>query len=96
MVGITRLVALLAWAGIGFLIFLLWRIARFYERSSSQRAHSFLFLPPLLLLPAGTVYYALVDPDFVGSPPADLLFFIGGALLALATFILGQIMMGER
>jgi len=91
-----RLTASLGWLGIALLVFMLWRIARFYEHSSGRRAHSYLFLPPLLLLPAGAAYYIVLDPDFVGSAPADLLLFLGGASLMLATILLGQIMMGAR
>jgi len=91
-----RVIASITWAGIGLLIFMLWRIARFYERSSGRRAYSFLFLPPLLLLPAGGVYYIVLDVDFVGSPVADLMFFLGGVFLAVGAALLGEIMVGER
>jgi hypothetical protein len=96
MVAAIRIVALLAWGGIGFLLFLLWRIARFYERSSGRRAYSYLFLPPLLFLPAGAVCYILLDVSFVGNVLADLLFFLGGIFLVVATSLLGQIMIGEQ
>jgi hypothetical protein len=92
----TRVIAAVTWAEIGFLTFVLWRIARFYEQSSGQRAYSHLFLPPLLLLPAGAAYYIAFDVDFVGSIPADLLLFLGGISLVIATTLLGQIMVGER
>ncbi|HIE39302.1 MAG TPA: hypothetical protein EYH30_10335 [Anaerolineales bacterium] len=92
----TRIIAAVTWAEIGFLIFVLWRIARFYEHSSGRRAYSYLFLPPLLLLPSGAAYYITFDTDFVGCIPADLLLFLGGILLIIATTLLGQIMVGER
>lgn len=91
-----RILALLTWAEIGFLIFVLWRIARFYEHSSGRRAYSYLFLLPLVFLSAGALYYIVLDVDFLGSAPADLLLFLGGACLALATSLLSQIMMGGR
>ncbi|HEC33229.1 MAG TPA: hypothetical protein ENI37_00750 [Chloroflexi bacterium] len=96
MIAATRIIALLTWAGIGFLTFMLWRIARFYERSSGRRAYSYLFLPPLLFLPAGAGYYILWDVDFVGSAPGDLLFLVGGVFLIIAAVLLGQVMVGER
>ncbi|MBN1953912.1 MAG: hypothetical protein JW900_02570 [Anaerolineae bacterium] len=92
----VRITALITWAGIAFLLFMLWRIARFYEISSGKRAYSFLFLPPLVFMPAGSLCYVLLNVDFVGSPLADLLLLLGGVLLAVATFLLGQIMVGER
>jgi hypothetical protein len=86
----------LSWAGITVLTFFLWRIARFYESSSDRTAHSWLFLPPLLLLPAGAGWYLILDRDFVGMPTADMLLLAGGTLLLLASFLLQQIMMEER
>jgi len=92
----TCLVASLTWTGISLLIFLLWRIARFYEHSSGQRAYSYLFLLSLLLLLAGAVYYILFDVDFIGSTTASLLLFFGGTLLGIATILLGQVMGVDR
>lgn len=94
-VFLVRLVAALAWGGIAFLVFLLWRIARFYERSSGQRAYAWIFLIPLVLLPAGAAWYLVVAPEFVGLPAADALLFAGGAILLVGTFILKRAMMGR-
>jgi hypothetical protein len=91
-----RSVAALAWLGVTILIFLLWRIALFYERSSGQRSHSYLFIPPLFLLPAAAIRYIVYDVNFMGDPIADLLFFLGGMFLFVGAALLGQIMMGER
>jgi hypothetical protein len=82
--------------GIAVLTYFLWRIARFYESSSDQTAHSWLFLPPLVLLPAGAAWYLILNRDFVGLPSADMLLLGGGATLLLAALLLQQIMMEER
>ncbi len=92
---LLRAVATLTWAGIAFLVFLLWRIARFYERSSNQRAYSHLFLLSLLLLTVGAAWYIAVAPTFIGTPLADLLLSLGGGVLVVATFLLNSIMMGK-
>ena len=92
----TGIVTLLTWAEIALLLFLLWRIARFYEHSSGRRAGSFLFLPPLILLPAGAIYALLKGGGSVGNTVSDFLLFLGGASLILATNLLGQIMVGGR
>lgn len=92
---LIRVVATLAWIGVAFLIFLLWRIARFYERSSGQRAYAWIFLVPLVILPAGAAWYLVVDPAFVGIPAADALLFAGGAVLLVGTFVLKRTMMGR-
>ncbi len=96
MILAMRITATITWAGIGFLILMLWRIARFYERSSGKHAASFLFLPPLLLIPGGAAWYIVTNPNFVGSVPGDTMFAIGGITLALATSLLRQAMIGER
>ncbi len=86
----------ISWLGVALLIFFLWRIARFYERSSREKAHSWLFLPPMFLLPAGAAFYLVEDPAFVQSLWGDVLLFTGGGLLLFASVLLHQVMMGER
>ncbi len=81
---------------IWLLLFLLWRIARFYERSSGRRVFSFLFLPSMLFLAGGGVYYLIADSGFVGNSLADFILFLGGALLVIATTLMEQIMMGGK
>jgi hypothetical protein len=85
-----------SWIGITLLVFFLRKIARFYERSSDETAQSWLFLFPIVLLPAGALWYLMYSPDFVGEPIGDLLLFIGGAVLITASYILQQAMMGEQ
>ncbi len=90
---LLRVIASLVWLGILFLVFLLWRIARFYERSSGQRVYAWLFLVILVLFLAGAAWYIFVAPGFVGIPLADGLLCTGGILSALGTFILTRAMM---
>ncbi len=92
----VRCISALSWVGVGFLMFLLWRIARFYERSSGEKAHSWLFLVPLVLLPLGALCFLLADPDFLENLTGDALFFAGGVVLLMASTMLQQAMMGER
>ncbi len=92
---LMRSIAILAWVGVAFLVFLLWRIARFYECSSNRRAYSFLLPISLLLLTAGAAWYIIQAPTFTGVPLADLLLVLGGGVLILATFLLKRIMMGK-
>lgn len=90
---LLRVVATLVWAGILFLLFLLWRIARFYERSSGQSVFSWLFLLIFMLFLVGAVWYIIADPLFVGIPLADGLLCAGGSLSLLGTLILTRAMM---
>lgn len=90
---LLRVLAALIWSGILFMIFLLWRIARFYERSSGQRVYSWLFLLIMGLFLGGAAWYIIVNPHFVGIPLADGLLCAGGILSLLGTFILTRAMM---
>ncbi len=90
---LLRVLAALIWSGILFLVFLLWRIARFYERSSGQRVYSWLFLLIMGLFLAGAGWYIIRSPLFVDAPLADGLLCAGGILAILGTFILTRAMM---
>lgn len=85
---LLQVIAGLIWLGILFLVFLLWRIARFYERSSGQRVFAWLFWLVLIPFLVGAVWYIVVRPNFIGVPLADALLCAGGVLSLLATFIL--------
>lgn len=90
---LLQAVAAVVWLEVLFLIFLLWRIARFYERSSGQRVYAWLFLIIMLLFFVGAAGYIIVEPSFVGLPPADALLCAGGVISLVGTFILTQKMM---
>ncbi|MFW6115640.1 MAG: hypothetical protein ACOC7Y_01115 [Chloroflexota bacterium] len=85
-----------AWVVIGVLLFILWRIARFYERASKQQVRHRLLLLPAALLSAGVIWYLGNNRNFVGSPTGDLLLFAGGVLLFLFSSRLATLMTGER
>lgn len=91
--ALLRVVAALIWLGILFLVFLLWRIARFYERSSGQRVYAWVFLVILVLFLVGAAWYIFANPGFIGIPIADGLLCTGGILSVLGTFILTRAMM---
>ena len=86
----------ISWVGVTLLVFFLWRIARFYEQSSRETAYSWLFLPPMFLLPVGAAFYLVEDPTFIRSLWGDVFLFTGGGLLLFASVLLHQVMMGER
>ena len=93
MTVLLRVIASLTWLGVLFLVFLLWRIARFYERSSRQRVYAWLFLLIAFLFLAGAAWYIFASPGFVGIPLADGFLCAGGLLSVLGTFILTRAMM---
>ena len=76
--------------------FFLWRIARFYEKSSRRSAYSWLFILPILLLPVGAIYYMIHDSEFYGVPVADVLLLAGGVSLIVASLTLQQVLVEER
>jgi hypothetical protein len=90
------LIAALTWIGIAILVFFLWKIARFYEQSSGETVHSWIFPIPMLLLSAGAFVYLYQDTAFVGVPVGDLLLLGGGVTLLLASYLLQQAMVEER
>ena len=92
---ITAITAI-SWAGVTVLAFFLLRIARFYERSSKRSAYSWLFVLPLVLLPAGAICYMIHDSEFYGVPAGDVLLLAGGVALIVASLTLQQVLVEER
>ena len=92
---IESILTIAAWIGVGVLVFLLYRIAHFYQATSGQSTHYRLFLIPLLLLLLGGARYALVG-DLAGDMIGDGLQLIGGACLILLSASLVHMMTGGR
>ena len=84
-----------SWLIIGALLFVLWRIAAFYEDASGHRVGARFLLLPGALLVAGVIWYLRYDCDFVGRPVGDLLLFAGGTLLMLFGSRLQKLMTGK-
>jgi hypothetical protein len=96
MAVITLILVTYSWLIVGALIFFLWRIAYFYEKTSKERVgHPFLIIPTVLLA-AGVIWYINAGGRFVGEPVGDLLLFAGGLSLFLFGFRLQELMTGER
>ncbi|MFL7793937.1 MAG: hypothetical protein AB8I69_17465 [Anaerolineae bacterium] len=88
--------AICSWVSIGLLIFFLWRIAYFYQKTSGQRVGYYLLIVAALLLTGGAVWYLVADVGFTGEPAADLLLFGGGILIFVFGGRLQELMTGER
>jgi hypothetical protein len=86
------------WSGTvtGVLIFFLWRVAYFYQKTSGQRVGQWLASVPAVLLAAGVILYLVYDVRFIGEPVADLLLFGGGLALVVFGIHLRELMTGER
>jgi hypothetical protein len=92
---INRFLTLIAWGGVGILIFLLYRIAHFYQVTSGQPTRYQLFLIPLALLVLGGLRYATVA-DWNGDVIGNTLQLAGGAALIAMGMFLVRIMTGGR
>ncbi len=92
----------LIWVGIIALQIILLAIAHFFERTSQQQTWYQLYLIPILFTGVGAVRYLSriftrdSQPDFVGDPVADVLFFFAGLLLIGLGNLLYEKMIGER
>jgi hypothetical protein len=93
---LTKLLTLFIWIGIGVLLLLINRIARFYELTTGVRSYHRLFFVPILLLIAGAARYLMIDTGFAGDVVGDILFFTGGACLAFIGYFLLKLMTGGR
>ena len=92
----TKLLTLLIWTGVAVLLYLLNRIARFFQITTGVRSlHEMFFVPTVLLL-LGMARYLMIDAGFAGDILGDLLFFFGGVCLSLIGYFLFRLMMGGR
>jgi hypothetical protein len=83
------------WGGVGVLIILLNRIARFYQITSGRRSYYQLFWAPFSCISLGALRYAsqgLLAGDVLG----DGLMLIGGVLLIGLGYYLLTLMTGSR
>ena len=93
---ISRFLTLIAWGGAGVLIFLLYRIAHFYQVTSGQSTRYRLFVIPLALLLLGGLRYATVG-DWNGDVIGNTLQLAGGAaLIAMSLFLVRRMTGGRR
>jgi len=84
-----------AWVIVSALIVFLWRIAFFYEKTSSRWVGHYLVLLPGLVMLAGVVRYYVSGKRLVGDPVGDLLLFVGGAGVAAVSVRLNLLMTGD-
>jgi hypothetical protein len=103
MATVLGVLNLYSWALVGALIYILYRIARFYQAKYAelysdkprQRTYAELLLIPLALFPLAAARYALLDTK-VGDLVADLAFLFGGIVLAASSYYLYRLLMGRR
>ena len=93
MATLNGVLLLAAWAVIGVLIVVLYRIARFYQITSGRRSHYQFFGVPLILLVAAAALNVLTgEPNLAG----DLLLLLGSLSLIGLGYNLWRLMTGSR
>lgn len=93
---LAKLLTIYFWVGIAALILLLSRIAQFYQLTTGVRTHHRLFWIPVACFLAGMIRYVMIGGGFAGDVLGDILFFFGGASLAVAGYYLLKLMTGGR
>lgn len=93
---LLKLLPIYIWVGITFLLFLLYRIAHFYQATTGLHSHYRLFFVPMILFMAGMLRYLVIDHGFAGDVVGDLCFFLGGISLSLTGYFLLTLMTGGR
>jgi hypothetical protein len=92
---LASIITLYTWGGVSILLFLLFAIARFFERKSGRKSFYPLFLLPILLFLGSALRYLYVG-DFVGDLWGDLGRVIGAVLVCGLGYFLLNLMTGER
>jgi hypothetical protein len=93
MATLNAVLLLAAWAMIGVLIVVLYRIARFYQITSGRRSRYQWFSMPLILLVAAAAINLLTSvPNLAG----DLLLLLGSLSLIGLGYNLLRLMTGSR
>jgi hypothetical protein len=103
MATLLALLNLYSWVLVGALVYILYRIARFYQFKYAelyhdkprQRTLAVLLIIPLLLFPLAAVRYALLDTK-IGDLLSDLAYLLGGLVLAGTSYHLYRLLMGRR
>jgi len=93
---LLKLLSIYIWLGITFLLFLLYRIAHFYQTTTGLRSHYRFFFIPMTLFIAGMLRYLTLDTGFAGDIMGDFCFFLGGVSLSMAGYFLLTLMTGGR
>ena len=94
MATLNDLLLLIAWGGIGALIVVLYRIARFYQLTSGRVSYYRWFVVPLLLLIAAAVM-RVADGNLLDLI-VDSLLLLGSASLIGLGYSLLRLMTGSR
>jgi hypothetical protein len=100
---LSSVLTLYSWIAAGVLIWVVIRIARFYQvkhaelykGTSRHRTYYALFLVPLLLFVFAAGRYAW-HGDLAGDMAGDLALAAGGAVLSVSSYYLYRLMTGRR
>ena len=86
---------ILSWFAVAILLVILLLIARFYESVSGERTHFWLFGAPIIFWGMASARYAFLG-EVGGDPLGDVLWLVGGVLLAGLCIYLYNLMTAGR
>jgi hypothetical protein len=84
-----------SWFALAILLIILLLIARFYQNVSGERTHFWIFGAPIVIFGIASARYAFVN-QFGGDPLGDLLWLLGGVVLAAMCIYLYNLMTAGR
>lgn len=93
---LTKLLTLFVWVGVAALLWLINRIARFYQVTTGVHSYYRAFLVPMFFFLAGMGRYLVIYNGFAGDVLGDTLFFLGAVSLSLMSYLLLKLMTGGR
>jgi len=92
---LNKALAFYSWTATAIIAFILFLIARFYERKSGERSYYQLFLLPSLSFLLAAWRYLLVNEPW-GDTVGDGALTVGGFSLIFLSYFLARLMMGKR
>ena len=94
-ISLHQALTIFSWFALAILLTLLLLIARFYENMSGERTHFWLFGAPIIFFGMASARYAFIDRT-TGDPLGDVLWIIGGVVLAGLCISLYNLMTSGR
>jgi type II secretory pathway component PulF len=93
--AVNRFLAVYSWFLLAFLLLILLFIARFYQKITGENTRYLLFVVPMVLFAAASMYYASKS-RVMGLATGDILLFAGGISLASLCLTLYRTMTAGR
>ncbi|RME76061.1 MAG: hypothetical protein D6784_06690 [Chloroflexi bacterium] len=93
---LNNILTIYTWTLVGFSIYFLYLIARFYEKKSGRRSFSWVFWGPIGLFVLAAVRYLFLSPLIVGDIWGDGMRAVAGLMLVGFGLYLLNLMVGGK